>query len=550
MKKQLRINTFVLFVLSICLLVLIKPLFQEKLIIGDDYLFHLARISSLADTLQAGIFPVKIHLGVLHNYGYGYSFFYANLLLYFPALLLLIGLNLTLAYKIFLVGLFFAQTISVYYAARTITKNKLTALVPTVMILISHNYILNVYYRFALGEMLAFIFLPFVVAGLYNLVYDHFRKPWILVGGFTGVILTHVITSVIALVISIVFAVFHLKRIISEKNLIRIVLAALLVLGFTAYYWMPLMEQMEYQKLLLAYPNLLSSKECISFLSLFSNVDYTIGSGVLIPVLLMMFGWLFYHPSRRSRELWGYGVLTALMTTELFQPFWSITENYFNLQFPWRLFGLSTIFLSFSVGLWLTEWTGKLKLPAENQVRKIAIGLVIMIDCFFGIRYINRIHNYAEGLDKASIYANLYSLGYTYEYLPATAMNLDFINYYDVVISSKGNQLTGIRTGLAYTFETDGSSDYDVPLILYKGYIAYNENNQSTAGLTISDAGSGLIRITVTDEQIKTITVRYVNTGWQNLSYMISGCSLLIVAVYLAVHSRKKHLNHPAKKEI
>lgn len=85
--------------LSIVLLTYI-PFLQKGLFSCWDDSYHLYRIYSIADAMKNGIFPVKIHFIECYGYGYGTGLFYPNLLFYFPALLVMCGLSLTLAYKI------------------------------------------------------------------------------------------------------------------------------------------------------------------------------------------------------------------------------------------------------------------------------------------------------------------------------------------------------------------------------------------------------------------------------------------------------------------
>lgn len=47
---------------------------------GSDAPFHLARIESLNQALQMGIFPVKVHPSLAYSYGYGVGIFYPDFL--------------------------------------------------------------------------------------------------------------------------------------------------------------------------------------------------------------------------------------------------------------------------------------------------------------------------------------------------------------------------------------------------------------------------------------------------------------------------------------
>ena len=102
-KKYLKENKLILLIAFFTIIVASLPLLQKNLVIGDDYEYHLARIQSISDSLKAGIFPVKVHTMLGASYGYGSGLFYPNLFLYVPAMLEIIGLNLIISYKIFII---------------------------------------------------------------------------------------------------------------------------------------------------------------------------------------------------------------------------------------------------------------------------------------------------------------------------------------------------------------------------------------------------------------------------------------------------------------
>ena len=66
---------------------------------GSDAPFHLARIESLNQALQMGIFPVKVHPSLAYSYGYGVGIFYPDFFIYLPAVLRMAGCSLEVSYK-------------------------------------------------------------------------------------------------------------------------------------------------------------------------------------------------------------------------------------------------------------------------------------------------------------------------------------------------------------------------------------------------------------------------------------------------------------------
>lgn len=93
-------SRYILMGLGIVMFVFL-PYFQSGIVTGSDDTFHLIRISSLATALKNGMFPVKFHPTLCRGYGYGVGFFYPNLFLYLPAILIVLGVSQNVAYKIF-----------------------------------------------------------------------------------------------------------------------------------------------------------------------------------------------------------------------------------------------------------------------------------------------------------------------------------------------------------------------------------------------------------------------------------------------------------------
>ena len=85
---------------------------------GSDAPFHLARIESLNQALQMGIFPVKVHPSLAYSYGYGVGIFYPDFFIYLPAVLRMAGCSLEVSYKIYIFILLLELFVSMYFCVR------------------------------------------------------------------------------------------------------------------------------------------------------------------------------------------------------------------------------------------------------------------------------------------------------------------------------------------------------------------------------------------------------------------------------------------------
>ena len=83
---------------------------------GSDAPFHLARIESLNQALQMGIFPVKVHPSLAYSYGYGVGIFYPDFFIYLPAVLRMAGCSLEVSH--------FASGIVCFHVCLRTKKNR------------------------------------------------------------------------------------------------------------------------------------------------------------------------------------------------------------------------------------------------------------------------------------------------------------------------------------------------------------------------------------------------------------------------------------------
>ena len=120
-------KTFAVLPIALALVFCMLPNCASGIPYASDEPFHLARIMSLADALKEGIFPVKVHPNLCYGLGYGVGFFYDNALLYFPAFLILAGISLESAYKIFIFCVFIAIAATMYYSCRRLSGNSIVA---------------------------------------------------------------------------------------------------------------------------------------------------------------------------------------------------------------------------------------------------------------------------------------------------------------------------------------------------------------------------------------------------------------------------------------
>lgn len=77
------LNACLLSCIGIAIGIMLLPLFQNGIIIGDDTPYHVARINSLAESFKQGHPFIAIRSGFLDGLGYGTGFFIVIFLLFY-----------------------------------------------------------------------------------------------------------------------------------------------------------------------------------------------------------------------------------------------------------------------------------------------------------------------------------------------------------------------------------------------------------------------------------------------------------------------------------
>lgn len=103
----------------------------------------------------------------------------------------------------------------------------------------------NLYARYAMGEFTAFVFMPIVFQGLYNLLNgDKKRHYYIAIGG-TGLLLTHTISTEYTVIFCLIYILLNLKSFFKKEVIIKCIINVLFILFMSALFILPFFEFMQ-----------------------------------------------------------------------------------------------------------------------------------------------------------------------------------------------------------------------------------------------------------------------------------------------------------------
>jgi hypothetical protein len=535
------------------------PMMQTYLYNGDDLCYHLARLEGLKDGILDGQIPVIIQPNGLQNHGY-LNVMYPYLFLYIGAFLRICRVSLALSYKtlIFLANL--GSAVSAYAAVKSMTKSRRSVILAVVLYTLMPYRFTNIFSRGDLGETLALIFWPLVIAGLYHIVMGERKKWYYLVIGFTGALQSHILSMVFVFVFCVVTALLYCGRIIREKRYVEIGRAAGLTLLLNAWYLVPflyfyLKEDIAKDVLRWSayFEQSINLSNLTQSISLYNKQYFSLGLA-LLGCLGIGVVYLFCERHGEKTALDGYllylfvmGCLLTFMITGYF-PNKALMEtgSFFEnigtmLQFPWRFLGPASACFLFVGAMGLSR--SDILKPWRNQIFTLLVGLSLLV--ILTVPTDNNHMPYANADAAASkgheskLAANI-GLFYPHEWrldgasddkltTSVVVSDLNRIKVYDY-------QKKGTKAAVRYTASVDGY--IELPILAYLGYRAYDENGNA---VEITRGDGAVIRLQVTGDGTEhSFYVQYGPMPGFLLATVVSALTLALCVWYLLGRKNRK----------
>lgn len=475
------------------------PLMQTYLYNGDDLCYHLARLEGLKDGILDGQIPVNILPEGLQNNGY-LNAMYPYLFLYIGAFLRICRVSLALSYKtiIFLANL--GSAVCAYTAVKSMVRERRCVLLAVVLYTLMPYRFTNILHRGDLGETLALVFWPMVIAGLYHVVMGNRKKWHYLVIGFSGVLQSHILSAAYVTAFCVFTALFYCVRIVREKRYVEIAKAAGFSLLLNAWYLVPFLyyyfkEDLNKEVLRWSgyFEQSINPSILTQSLSLYNKQYFSLGFA-LLGCLGIGVVYLLVERRERGRDLDGFlaylfvsGILFTFLCTGYF-PSRALMGNAFfrnigtMLQFPWRFLGPASACFLF-VGAAGLEGS-KLLAPCKNAVLALLVGLNLFIVVTVPTDNIHMPYKNAEAQASKGHETKLgtsVGLFYPHEWRLVDAADEKLTT--SVVISDFGAvsvqdyKKNGTKAAVSYT-ASDSTAYIELPIQSYLGYRAKDENGK------------------------------------------------------------------------
>lgn len=460
---------------------------------GHDLIFHVLRIEGIKEALLSGQFPSRIHPAHLRGYGYATGVMYPDLLLYFPAILRILGFDMINSYKCFVFAVNMATIIISFYSFQGIFKDRIIAFAGTVMYVLAPYRIMDLYYRAAVGEYCAMIGLPLIVYALWTFVKafeNNEEKPkWIaLAMGYSIVLQAHIITTFIVGIFSLLLGALFIKRFVKKDILIQLIKSASLTIALNLWFLVPFMDyyrlpmnkaqigamdengiifaQLFTQQILADFPIHSTTLEN----GIAGEIPYSLGYGILIGVVCFI---LLVREEKHDRKLglisFGFGGLAIILS--LYQFPWDKIVNkislFGNIQFPWRYLEIAVIAMVICACVGIES--------ISTKIKKQIIVMIISILAVFGFTTLTDAY-----LEKAPMNTylslNTYEIGNMGEYLLNGTDVKDIKNTLKRIATSseqvfvKDYKKQGTNMTLMVSSESNSDEILELPVLMYPGY--------------------------------------------------------------------------------
>lgn len=527
LKKIFSVKIFIVY--AFVSLLYLFPAFKNMEIFGFyDTAFHINRALSLES-----IFSSPINFETFRSYGMQVNNFYPWLTLY-PLFLLIKFTNLAIGYNLFLYIVTLITLFICHYVMYEITKKHVTSSFFAIIYTTSSFRSVEIFLRGAMGELLAMSILPLILLGFIKL-YDSKKESWVMLAiSMTLLIYTHVLSVAMTMVMIIIALIiqFYRKKKIEIFLIIKLIKAAIVTLLLSLAFIGPMIEQTLYQDLNRPYVDILQKRAIyLGKEFLIGSIDselLSFGIGLTLLICLIILTFNFKKLGILSKITYIMGIISILLCTKIF-PWFALQNTPLNIiQAPWRFMIFSTLFISFSVSLFISPQLEKF---SYTRRRNFILLLILAIS----ILNYSSVVNMVKEMNFQGTYSNEQMENKLEEF-----ENFDYvpIGYKKDQLLLRNHQVTEDgqviyssfspnKDEITFTFKSSKGKTIVLPVFRYKGLtVTVNSKNA-----TVLKQGGPFVTVK-SESGINKVTIRYSYTFFSKISLFISIITLIVLLFY------------------
>lgn len=439
----------------------------------------------------------------------------------------------------------FITMLNCYFLVKKFTKKSYILLFCVILYSFNQYNLINIYNRGALGETLAFAFLPLVFTGIIEIWQRSYKRGTLLLAlGMSLVINSHVLTTIIC---SIYLIIFELARVMKKKINIRevksIIFAVVMTIFMSLYTLTNIFFLSINNNLTAPWRNILTLN-WNSFIRATTNANlnvqtYNYNFGIIVLVIMIyMLVQLAVNKDNREWKKWiKYSWITFLLLFSWI-PYkeLNLTNSVLGtIQFASRLLNFVVLFLIIGLSIYLNKVEINL-----NKKFLISVTLIAMLfSVFTEVKYVNS--NQSYNLTTSNFEKYVYGSNYAEsDYSKKDRNNHNWsIIYKSQVFPSKKN-LYEFYNGTQFDVYSSKNSSQFIRFLTYNG-IKYDVilNGKRVK----PDYGQGLLKLPL-NKEINTIKIISKAQIREYITFVISIISMLLIIMLLIFNKTKINENY------
>jgi len=354
---------FFFFIILISLIPL-GDLFNTGLPITHDGLDHVIRLANFYQNLSEGNIIPRWAANVNYGYGHPFPIFFYPLPYYIGSLFHFLGFSLINSTKLVFGVTYILSGVAMFIWIREFLGRSAALIASSLYIFAPYRFV-DLYVRGAIGEHVAFVFLPIILYFLLKFSKEH-SFFYIVCSGLllAGLILTHNAISLMFIPLIILYGIYLFWQ--SEKKVKFIIYYLIFIIfGFllSAFFWIPAFFESKYTLVNIVTGGKEYTSSFVGLKSmLYDSWSYG-GTGELsvqigliqIAIIIGLVLWLFWFGRKRNRyfiftvSILGILAITIFLMTEQSAFVWENVILLHKFQFPWRFLTV-VVFLTAVLG--------------------------------------------------------------------------------------------------------------------------------------------------------------------------------------------------------
>lgn len=536
---------------------------------GQDTVYHISRTVGTETALKQGQILPLISSNFVNGFGYSWNIFYPPLPNYLMMIIKLITHSYVKALNILIFLTVAISGMLMYNFMKKVTKSENIGLLGAILYMLAPYRLVDIYIRGALGEVMAFMFLPLVFHGLYNILECGGKRNYLLTIGAVGLLLSHNISTLLAVIVCIIYLIFNIKKIFNIKVVKILAINSIFIIGIVLFFYAPMLQNKNATNYavfneLKNSGELLHDHSVYTYQLLFGKMQYewsysldnpnsqnldmcfAIGLTLMIPVIFTPFIYKKIDSGKRRMYLITVimGIFFMILTTPII-PWNKLPSVIYFIQYPYRFLLIATFLLSIIAAINISKLTEKLEIKTIMLYTMITL---IYITPLLQEAQILKGYNWKEFYEIEHLQENQRFSKFcaVYEYLPSKAYNNK--NY----IAKRGNEpiledgnaeISNVsKVNLSIKFNIDNvteNSRIELPFIYYQGYKATVNDKK----INITESDNGFIQIEIESGQRGVVNVKYEGTTLYKISMIISFISIIGLIIYIVICEKKYRNN-------